>query len=33
MGAWMGGGMWIWALIGVLVLILLIAMINKVVQK
>jgi hypothetical protein len=28
-GGWMGGGMWIWTLIGVLVVVLLVVVINK----
>ena len=30
---WMGGGMWIWTVIGALVVILLVVAINKVSQK
>jgi len=29
MGGWMGGGMWIWTLIGLLVVVLLVVVINK----
>jgi hypothetical protein len=28
-GGWMGGGMWIWTLIGLLVVVLLVVVINK----
>ena len=28
-GGWMGGGMWLWTVIGVLVVVLLVVMINK----
>lgn len=30
---WMGGGMWIWTVIGVLVVILLVVMINRLSRK
>ncbi len=30
---WMGGGMWLWTVIGVLVVILLVVLINKVSNK
>ena len=30
---WMGGGMWIWTVIGVLVVVLLVVLINKVSKK
>ena len=33
MGGWMGGGMWLWTVIGVLVVILLVVLINKVSKK
>jgi hypothetical protein len=33
MGGWMGGGMWIWTVIGVLVVILLVVVINKLSKK
>jgi hypothetical protein len=33
MNGWMGGGMWIYAVIGVLVVVLLVVAINKVSQK
>jgi hypothetical protein len=29
MGGWMGGGMWLWTVIGVLVVVLLVVAINK----
>lgn len=32
-GGWMGGGMWIWTVIGVLVVVLLVVVINKVSKK
>ena len=32
-GGWMGGGMWIWTVIGVLLVVLLVAAINKVSTK
>ena len=32
-GGWMGGGMWIWTVIGVLVVVLLVILINKVSRK
>ena len=32
-GGWMGGGMWIWTVIGVLVVVLLVVMINKLSKK
>jgi uncharacterized membrane protein len=28
-GGWMGGGMWVWTLIGLLVVVLLVVVINK----
>jgi uncharacterized membrane protein len=33
MGGWTGGGMWIWAVIGVLVVILLVVLIGKLSKK
>ena len=33
MNGWMGGGMWIWTVIGVLVVILLVIAINKLSKK
>ena len=33
MNGWMGGGMWIYTLIGVLVVVLLVVAINKISQK
>ncbi len=30
---WMGGGGWIWAVIGVLVIVLLVVVINKLIKK
>jgi len=33
MDGWMGGGMWIWTVIGVLVVVLLVVAINKVSRK
>lgn len=33
MSGWMGGGMWLWTLIGVLVVVLLFVLINKVSKK
>jgi hypothetical protein len=33
MGEWMGGGMWLWTVIGVLVVVLLFVMINKLSKK
>ena len=30
---WMGGGMWLWTVIGVLVVVLLVVLINKVSKK
>jgi hypothetical protein len=33
MGGWMGGGMWLWTVIGVLVIVLLVVLINKVSKK
>ena len=33
MGGWTGGGMWIWTVIGVLVVVLLVVAINKVSTK
>jgi uncharacterized membrane protein len=33
MNGWMGGGMWIWAVAGVLVVVLLVLAINKLAQK
>jgi hypothetical protein len=33
MGGWMGGGMWIWTVIGVLVLVLLVVVISKLSKK
>ena len=32
-GGWMGGGMWIWTVIGVLVVVLLVVMISKMSNK
>ena len=32
-GGWMGGGMWIWAVIGVLVVVLLVVAITKLANK
>jgi hypothetical protein len=32
-GGWMGGGIWIWTLIAVLVVVLLVVLINKVSNK
>jgi hypothetical protein len=32
-GGWMGGGMWIWTVIGVLLVVLLVVTINKVSTK
>jgi len=32
-GGWMGGGMWIWTVIGVLVVVLLVVVINKLLKK
>ncbi len=32
-GGWMGGGMWLWATIGVLVIVLLVVLIVKVSKK
>jgi len=32
-GGWAGGGMWLWAVIGVLVVVLLVVLINKVSAK
>ena len=32
-GGWMGGGMWIWMVIGVLVVVLLVVVINKLSKK
>ena len=32
-GGWMGGGMWIWTVIGVLLVVLLVVAINKVSTK
>ena len=32
-GGWMGGGMWIWTVIGVLLVVLLVVVINKVSAK
>jgi uncharacterized membrane protein len=33
MGGWFGGGMWLWTVIGVLVVVLLIVVINKMSSK
>ena len=33
MNGWMGGGMWFWTVIGVLVVVLLVVLINKVSKK
>ena len=33
MGGWAGGGMWVWTVIGVLVIVLLVAAINKLANK
>ena len=33
MNGWMGGGMWLWTVIGVLVVVLLVVLINKVSTK
>ena len=33
MGGWMGGGMWLWTVIGVLVIVLLAVMIGKMSKK
>jgi hypothetical protein len=33
MGGWAGGGMWIWTLIGVVVVVLLVVMISKLSKK
>jgi uncharacterized membrane protein len=33
MNGWMGGGMWLWTVIGVLVVVLLVVLINKVSKK
>jgi uncharacterized membrane protein len=33
MNGWMGGGMWLWTVIGVLVVVLLVVLINKVSEK
>ncbi len=33
MNGWMGGGMWIWTVIGILVLVLLVVAINKMSKK
>lgn len=33
MNGWMGGGMWLWTVIGVLVLVLLVVLVNKVTRK
>lgn len=33
MDGWMGGGMWIWTVIGVLVVVLLVVAINKLAKK
>jgi hypothetical protein len=33
MGGWSGGGMWLWTVIGVLVVILLVVLISKVSKK
>jgi hypothetical protein len=32
-GSWAGGGMWLWTLIGVLVVVLLVVLINRVSRK
>ncbi len=33
MGSWLGGGMWIWTTIGILVVVLLVVVINKLSKK
>lgn len=33
MNGWMGGGMWLWTVIGVLVVVLLVVLVNKVTRK
>ena len=33
MGGWTGGGMWLWTVIGVLVVVLLVVVINKLSKK
>jgi hypothetical protein len=33
MAGWFGGGMWIWTLIGVLVIVLLVVLINRISRK
>ena len=33
MNGWMGGGIWLWTVIGVLVVVLLVVLINKVSKK
>lgn len=33
MNGWMGGGVWLWTVIGVLVVVLLVVLINKVSKK
>lgn len=33
MGGWMGGGMWIWTVIGVLVVVLLVVAISRLTKK
>jgi hypothetical protein len=33
MGGWMGGGMWLWTVIGVLVVVLLVVVISKVSKR
>ena len=33
MNGWMGGGMWLWTVIGVLVVVLLVVLINKASKK
>jgi hypothetical protein len=32
-GSWAGGGMWLWTLIGILIVVLLVVLINKVSRK
>jgi hypothetical protein len=32
-GSWLGGGMWLWAVIGVLVIVLLVVLIGKITKK
>ncbi len=33
MGGWMGGGMWVWTVIGTLVVVLLVVVITKLLKK